>query len=139
MFQNTTTTRLKPTTLQRELQQEGLGGWGSGAVEHLGRKTKLALRCTCSLQSLWGSGTVTGMLQHRDVLLGKDFGDTHQHFAVGGAGAGCWVSTEHPCVQGALEPHGFRDSTCHVSVSLLPADLSWWQQKIQKIVLGCHS
>lgn len=47
-----------------------------------GRKAKLALGCSCSLQSLVGSATGTGMLQHRDLLLGKDFGDTHQGFAV---------------------------------------------------------
>lgn len=65
-----------------------MGGWGSDAVKRLGRKTKLAPGCTCSLQSLGDSGTVTGMQQHRGVLLRKDFGDTHQHFAVGGARAG---------------------------------------------------
>lgn len=112
MFQNTTA--LKPPTLQRELHQEGMGGWGSGAREQLGRKTKLALGCTCSLQSLVSSATGTGMLQHQDVLLGKDFGDSHQHFAVGGACAGWWVSVEHPVCRELLS-HMALETTPPVS------------------------
>lgn len=57
----------------------------------------------------------------------------------------CWPVGEHAasCVQGALEPLGFRDSTHHISVSLLPVDSSRWQQEtragILEITLGCHS
>lgn len=50
---------------------------------------------------------------------------------------------EHPRVQGALEPHGFRDNTYRVSVSLLPVGSAWGQQETRaemlKIILGCHS
>lgn len=61
-----------------------MGGWGSGAVEQLGRKTRLASGCTCSLQSLVGSSKSQGCCSISG-LLGKGFGDTHQHFAVGRA------------------------------------------------------
>lgn len=83
-----------------------------------------------------------GMLQHQDVLLEEDFGDTisilllEELVLAGGRAWSILVCRE-------LEPHGFRDNTCHISVSLLPVDSSWWQQgtraEILKIILGCHS
>lgn len=59
-----------------------MGQWCRGAA---GEENQAGIGVYLLPAEPGGQWQVTGMLQHWDGLLGKGFGDTHQHFAVGGA------------------------------------------------------